>query len=511
VRRCNRCFLAIFLACSVLGVLPGRAADDDAFEIKRLQTKGRTVAVSMADVDGDGRKDLVQASIQGVPPDEKRELLVYLQTASGDLPGSPSFRLPVPEKAAAYDIADLRPTPGEEFLFLEPRGVRILSLSKPAEQNELLEIKGATTVGAAKDERGLEHFKLVWEDLGNELRIVVPLFGETAILAANGEESGRLETGARANYFIPAQPSLNFLESDIQLFFDSPHLLAGDVDGDGRRDLVAANRHELGVFLQQPDGRFPREPSRRLFPRLVNAEDHMRGSGGVAAELQDVDGDGKADLLISHIAGNFTEARTETYLYLNRDGSFDFGSPTRSFVTESSLGADLLIDIDGDGRPEMIRGGIPFGVFELVEALVTQAIDVNLEVYRYIPGKGLEKKPSQKLKLDIPINFDTMRPEGFIARAHSDLNGDGTPDFLRSGGGDAIEVYLGGTGREWRKRSASQPLDTEGIARVDDWNGDGLNDVLIFDPSHEDAVIRLAINRGLLPGSPPSMRAAPKK
>ncbi|WP_419953603.1 FG-GAP repeat domain-containing protein [Methylobacterium sp.] len=80
-----RCLPAILLTLFGFGP-PASGADDDAFEIVQLPTQGRTVAVTMADVDGDGRKDLVQAAIFGVPPDEKRELIVFLQPEAGGAP-----------------------------------------------------------------------------------------------------------------------------------------------------------------------------------------------------------------------------------------------------------------------------------------------------------------------------------------------------------------------------------------------------------------------------------------
>ena len=37
----------------------------------------------------------------------------------------------------------------------------------------------------------------------------------------------------------------------------------------------------------------------------MTPRDHIRGSGGVASEARDIDGDGRLDLLISHVQGGF--------------------------------------------------------------------------------------------------------------------------------------------------------------------------------------------------------------
>jgi hypothetical protein len=89
-----------------------------------------------------------------------------------------------------------------------------------------------------------------------------------------------------------------------------------------------------------------------------------------------------------------------------------------------------------------------------------------------------------------------------MPRAGLDLNADGLMDFISSANGKGIEVFLGGDEGPFAKRTAIQRMPTTGIIQVDDVNDDELADFVLFDPQSVDSVVRIGINRGVLPGSP---------
>jgi hypothetical protein len=241
----------------------------------------------------------------------------------------------------------------------------------------------------------------------------------------------------------------------------------------------------------------------------------VRGSGGVSAQAADVDGDGRLDLLVSHLSGGLANARLETKLFLNADGGWDLAHPTSTLNANAALGADVLLDLDGDGRLELLRLAVPFSVLELVEALITRSIDAHASVFRLTDQRGFADPPIDTLEVDVPMNVETFRARGFLPAWHLDLNGDGYKDLLGSGGGKAIEVSLGGHGRSFDRRDARQEADTQGILHAGDLNGDHLPDFVVFDPLTSGASVRVFRNRGLLPGtraSPsPSISATPEQ
>ena len=128
----------------------------------------------------------------------------------------------------------------------------------------------------------------------------------------------------------------------------------GDVNGDGKPDLVVANQcvsasncnnGTVGVLLGNGDGTFQAPVS--------------YDSGGAAAEsvtVADVNGDGKSDLLVANICPSLncesTTAGVVGVLLGNGDGTF------QSVVTYSSGGLYAIslavADVNGDGKPDIV-------------------------------------------------------------------------------------------------------------------------------------------------------------
>jgi hypothetical protein len=154
---------------------------------------------------------------------------------------------------------------------------------------------------------------------------------------------------------------------------------------------------------------------------------------------------------------------------------------------------------------------VAFGVLDLIQALVTRAIDADVSVYRADPNGVFAAEPWFKRQLTISISFDTGRPLGFVPNGSFDLNGDGYDDLLMPGKGDRIDVYLGSSAGIAQSQAGRQPVPSSGRVRGGDWNGDGLEDLLLYDPRLPGGAVRIATNRGVLPGTLPSVGAAEKR
>lgn len=494
----------------VLGLVEVARAED-YFAITRVDNLGRSVAAELLDLNGDGRTDLFVVALTGMPPQEQRSVRVYLQREDGTLPEKPSHTLPLPEWSAVYDVADLRPeSPGVELVLLRPDGLTILSLASPNGGRWDLVAPGPTGAGLSDDERGFERFRIAFQDFGEEPWLIVPQIGQLTMLSTTGEVKAQLAVSRRANYFIIPSTGLLSLESDFQVFLDVPKTSLGDVDGDGRVDVVSSTRHEIRVFLRAEDGSYPREPSRSLALGMVTPRDHIRGSGGVVCEPRDIDGDGRLDLLVTHAQGSIRDATSTTYLYMNRNGGWNLEKPDQILGPRKSVGSNALFDLNHDGTRELIQAEISFSLLEFVELLLSQELDAQLSVYDYQEGVGFGEKPRMKRSFSVPFSFDTFRLEGFIPSAEVDINGDGYLDFVSSGGGKKIEFYRGDEDGPFAKRSGDQKLDTAGVIHFGDIDSNALVDFVIFDPHNFDVPVRLGRNLGVLPGTPPGLSAPPE-
>lgn len=486
------------------------ASADDLFQVTSLAGTGRAVAAQMADVDGDGRVDVFVVAIEDMPPREERVVRVYLQRPDGSLPASPDHAVPLPPWSGVYDLADVLPRPGVEMVILAPHGVSVLSLADAESAPVEYRVEGGS-VAIAEDERGFDPVKIVDRTLGEELMLLVPQFGRLVVLRKDGSVYTSIEIGRRANYYVIPSNGFVSSESDVQLFIDVPKVATGDVDGDGRPDIVSSTRHEIRVFLQTQEGTFAPAPSRTHALGLVTRRDHIRGSGGVACEFRDVDRDGLLDLLVTHIEGSITDATTTTYVYVNRDGQWRLDAPDGTFTSTDALASNTLVDLDRDGRPELLRIQIKFSLLELIELLVTREIDTQISVLGQAeaPARGFAAEPILKRSLSIPFRFDTFRAKGFVPTVAADLNGDGHADLLASGAGDAVEVYVGSEDDILSNRSVKQAMPTAGVIAFGDFDADGLTDFVLFDPHNFDVPVQVAVNRGVLPGTPHGREAGP--
>jgi hypothetical protein len=476
-------------------------AAEAPFSIHRVESVDRTVQADIADLDGDGREDLLCIAIEGLPPDERRKIVAYYQRPDGTLADAPDWRGPLPDGVAAYDLANLDADAAVELILLRQEGLTLFSLADRQPRSRNLAVPEIPTIAAIHDERGVDRLRIARTGLAEEPRLLVPGLGELTVLTPSGEILGRLEIGARANYFLPPRPGPVIAESEIEIYFDHPRVGVGDVDGDGRGDILGTNRHEMRVFLQNEDGTWPSAPSRSHAFRLLTPTDHIRSAGSVRVESGDFDGDGRLDLLISNSSGSFFDATTDVTIHMNRSGHWDFDAPDQLFHTEGGITTNQALDLDGDGRMELIAARIPMGILEFVEILLTRAIDAELAIHRSDGDRPFDPKPWNTWKMDIAFSFDTFRTRGFIPTLEADFNGDGWRDLIGSGDGDEIAIHLGEVKRGYKKRHARQKLDTGGRIRFGDLNGDGLTDFVLYDPRRPTEPLRVGINRGVLPGT----------
>ena len=489
---------AIGLSC--LAFAPARA-DVRAFDIAELPGSGRIVAAEFADLDGDGRTDLFSVSLDGVPPNERRELQVRFQREDGSLLAQPDIRSSAVAGAAAFDVADLPDGPGQEILLLRGPGVSVLSFANRELKQREIGVPNRLTLGTSPDERGLDRLRMARTGIGPNIRLLVPLHGQCAIFEPDGSLVALLEVGHRANYFIPPRPGPLIGENEIEQYYDFPRLDVGDVDGDGRGDVIASNRHEVRAFLQRPDGSFDSQPDLRLTLGRLTVEDQIRGTSNVRVLPVDFNGDGAIDLLVTYTTGGFLNAKSETTFHLNKNGRWDLENPDQKFLDEDAWISYQFADLDADGLPELIQARIPMTVLEIIELLVQEAIDIEISVFVPDAETVYAVPAAHKSKLDLGIRLDIFEPRGFVPTLSADFNGDGLPDRISSGDGKAIEIYLGGGKKPFATRDLRQELDTNGSLRLGDLDGDGLTDFLIFDRTRPDAPIRIGINRGTLPGT----------
>ncbi len=125
---------------------------------------------------------------------------------------------------------------------------------------------------------------------------------------------------------------------DYTTGYDSYCVTSADVNGDGKADLIVANQisnsNNISVLLNKGDGTFD--------PKV----DYATAGYAYSVISADVNGDGKADLIVA----NFT-ANTISVLLNKGDGTFDFKVDYATGNYPYSLTSE---DVNGDGKVDLI-------------------------------------------------------------------------------------------------------------------------------------------------------------
>jgi hypothetical protein len=279
---------------------------------------------------------------------------------------------------------------------------------------------------------GLNPYDLHFSDIDGDgqLDMVVFNYGEaTASVFCNTSTPGQISFAARLNFPTGnGQPNINGT--------------VGDVDGDGRPDLAVARYHAGGIAVLRntsgaggisfaPHVDFPTQPA------------------ASAVGLQDLDGDGKLDAVVTH----HVPGGTAVVVLRNTSevGSIDAGSLQISTALNANGHFVNFADLDGDGRADIVT---------------SSWYSHSVTLFQNLSTPGSLGSNSFGAPVTLPAAGGAKR----IAVA--DLDGDGRVDL-------AFPTELGDSLGIYRNVGGTNSIDASWFApRIDlpsGWNGDGIS------------------------------------
>lgn len=270
------------------------------------------------------------------------------------------------------------------------------------------------------------------------------------------------QESTRRGTFKPAQRLVELPRQPYQLAI-------GDVNRDGAPDIVATGSQSgwSGATL------LPQDPNQRgsFLPAVLIA---LPGVGTSNVALGDVDGDGRIDL-VSRVDLSVQEGRATTVLGVRRgqpDGTLTPWAELPSPAQDLNSQLLAVVDANGDGRQDILEmlspccQGVAPQVFALFQA----------------PDAGFARVASSLSGL-----------KGMGGQVFADLDGDGRQDFAMAGSYPVpagplvppdIEAQINilrqdAGGVFVLTQSSGLPFGSR--VGAGDVNGDGLNDLVVFD------------------------------
>ncbi|MES2734428.1 MAG: IPT/TIG domain-containing protein [Bacteroidota bacterium] len=185
---------------------------------------------------------------------------------------------------------------------------------------------------------------------------------------------------------------------------------AGDLDGNGKVDLVVANSSANSVSLLR-NVSIPGA----LSPASFVSTSLTGLSGAIDVALGDVDGDGKLDVAVA----NSSAATVSVFRNLANAGTLNTASfaPKTDFLVGNNPYSLAIADLDGDGRPDIA-----------VANRGTQTISLLRNV-------GHAGNIAFANKVDFPA------PSAPFHLRMADLDGDGKPEIILAHDGATVSVY----------------------------------------------------------------------
>jgi len=241
---------------------------------------------------------------------------------------------------------------------------------------------------------------------------------------------------------------------DLPGLLGSCSLATGDIDGDGKLDLVVGDGTGSRIFVF-------RNTSTNGVITFAPGVSYETGTNPAYVAIGDLDGDGKPDMAIV----NWNSNSVSVFRNMSTTGSISF-APKVDFTTGINPWGLAMGDLDGDGK---------------LDLAVTNQHGNSVSLLRNMCVPGTITPGSFAAKVDFATT-DISDPNGPNAVRIADLDGDGKPDVIVSSWIGIISVFRNACARgSITSSSFAAKVDFSGAysnVAVADIDGDGKLDLV---------------------------------
>jgi hypothetical protein len=380
----------------------GGAIATNSLDPKVDFTTGSTpYSLSMGDLDGDGKSDLVVANYGSATISVFRNTSVSGSTTSNSF--APKVDFPTGTGPYFVSIGDLDRDGKPELAVANYGSATISIFRNTATSGSIINSSFATKVDFTT---GTGPVSMSMGDLdgdGKPELAVANYSSSTVSVFRNTATNGSITSTSFAN-------KIDFTTGT------SPRSVSmGDLDGDSKPELATANYGSSTVSVFR---------NTSLSGSITNASfagkvDFTTHSSPYSVSIGDLDGDGKPDLTVA----NFYSATVSIFRNTASSGNLTSNSFATKvdFATGSGSRSVSIGDLDGDGKPDLA---------------IANLYSATVSVLRNMTSSGSLTNSSFATKMD----FTTGAGPAFVSIG--DLDGDGKPELaIANSGSNTVSVF----------------------------------------------------------------------
>lgn len=463
-----------------------------AFDRRILESGDRVDHVTMADVSGDGKKDILLQN--------GHDIRFFVQQPSG-FAAKPDHVVRLPGNAFLWTLGKMADDGRPGLVAMTSGGVLVYPPIGAASKDptEVLILPQMFEGESTKPPQYTDFLP----DLNDDGRSDIVVFGKgrmSIFLRRDGRFTlhQKIQIPMESDLAMPVGPN-RAIEDVLYV----PMLSFGDVNGDGRKDIGYFHAYRLTNIVQDDQGRF--RTSEKGTTDFSEGKKRRRHYINVELppQVKDLNGDGALDIV------TVDPRKGRIKVYYAKKGGVAYDAPDEILNLNGWSAGCFLKDINGDGRLDLVATEVnKMGVVDGLKTFLSKKVSVHLVFFPMGSNGRLATEAVQRITFSIPYVVQLTLEEGtidlvFRPNLDGDFNGDGYRDVLIKLDDDALDLYEGTkegamSADRSRQIAISPPA---GVDRsdpfIDDLNGDGVSDILLrhFDVDEQKQHVELLMSR----------------
>jgi len=268
-----------------------------------------------------------------------------------------------------------------------------------------------------------------------------------------------------------------------------------DFNHDEKKDIAFQIDDQLMVFAQKEDKSFDdKSIVVKLNAHLENKNSEIKKQQGEKSAdvnletIEDINGDGLVDIVTKESVREGMMSRTNVLMVRYgslTNGVMSYKKEADGKATFDGEGMIKFKDVDGDGLKDYYTLSVEMGIGTMM-SLMSGSIDMDLRFYKLGKNGKYVKKPSYENEVEMSMSSGS---NGDALTDVSDFNGDGINDLILKTDDDEFTIYSGSKGKRlFGKRGADYEISLPQSVRTEikDFNGDGKADILFLYGKHYD-------------------------